>query len=218
MDFKKFLCVSLCLVFTGIGFVSNSFAQERERLVVTIGESRPTNPPPQTTNTNSRPPLTTPIVVQKQESLVKKTGSSQPTNPIPVYSPTRKMFTASLTQNMLGTIQDLYGKPYRYGSTGPYSYDCSGFVWQVFQNAGVDFERSSARTFWQNFEPVYGAERYKFGTLVFFNRLGHVGIVVNEEGFYHASSSQGITYSKFEGYWGKRIVGFRRIPLENFGF
>ena len=90
--------------------------------------------------------------------------------------------------------------------------------WQVFQNAGIDFERTSARSLWNEFEPVSGEDRYKFGTLVFFNRLGHIGIVVNEEGFYHASSSQGITYSKFEGYWEKRIVGFRRIPIENFGF
>ena len=59
-------------------------------------------------------------------------------------------------------------------------------------------------------------EQYKFGTLVFFNGLGHMGIVVDEKGFYHASSSKGVTYSKFEGYWAKRIVGFRKIPLEKY--
>jgi hypothetical protein len=48
--------------------------------------------------------------------------------------------------------------------------------------------------------------------------LGHVGIVVNEEGFYHASSSKGVTYSKFAGYWSKRIVGYRRIPGANLGW
>ena len=39
-----------------------------------------------------------------------------------------------------------------------------------------------------------------------------VGIVADENGFYHASSSKGITYSPFKGYWEKRIVGYRRIP------
>ena len=48
---------------------------------------------------------------------------------------------------------------------------------------------------------------------MFFNRLGHMGIVVDKNGFYHASSSKGVTYSKFKGYWSKRIVGFRRVPL-----
>jgi cell wall-associated NlpC family hydrolase len=43
------------------------------------------------------------------------------------------------------------------------------------------------------------------------NRLGHMGIVADENGFYHASSSKGITYSPFKGYWEKRIVGFRRF-------
>jgi hypothetical protein len=59
--------------------------------------------------------------------------------------------------------------------------------------------------------PVEGDDRYKFGTLVFFNNLGHIGIVYDDSGFYHASSSQGVTFSRFDGYWGKRIVGFRRM-------
>jgi cell wall-associated NlpC family hydrolase len=62
-------------------------------------------------------------------------------------------------------------------------------------------------------EPVTGDERFKFGTLVFMNNLGHMGIVADEKGFYHASSSKGITYSTFEGYWKNRIVGFRRLNL-----
>lgn len=60
--------------------------------------------------------------------------------------------------------------------------------------------------------PVSGDDRYKFGTLVFLNGLGHIGIVADENGFYHASSSKGITYSTFKGYWEKRIVGFRSLP------
>ena len=131
MDFRKFLCVSLCFIFIGICFTGNSLAQERERLVVTIGESRPAQNP----NTNRRPPLTNQIVIQKQP-LVKKTGSSLPTNPIPTSAVSRKIFTPSLTQNMLQSIQGLYGKPYRYGSTGPYSYDCSGFVLAGFPKCG----------------------------------------------------------------------------------
>ncbi|HLM59293.1 MAG TPA: NlpC/P60 family protein, partial [Pyrinomonadaceae bacterium] len=104
--------------------------------------------------------------------------------------------------------------PYRYGSTGPTSYDCSGLVWSVFQDAGYSYERSSARTLWQTSVEVDGDDKFKFGTLVFFNGLGHIGIVVDDKGFYHASSSKGVTYSSFDGYWGKRIVGFRRMIAE----
>jgi cell wall-associated NlpC family hydrolase len=114
---------------------------------------------------------------------------------------------------LTAAIEERLGTPYRLGATGPYRYDCSGFVWSVFQAAGVSFERSSARSLWEQFAPAREDERYKFGTLVFFNHLGHVGIVVDGAGFYHASSSRGVTYSPFNEYWSSRIVGFRRIPL-----
>ncbi|HYN85553.1 MAG TPA: C40 family peptidase [Pyrinomonadaceae bacterium] len=110
-------------------------------------------------------------------------------------------------------IDERMGVPYRLGATGPNRYDCSGFVWSVYQAAGVEFERGSARTLWQRFEPAEGEDRFKFGTLVFFNHLGHVGIVADREGFYHASTSRGVVYSKFNDYWTKRLVGFRRVPL-----
>jgi peptidoglycan endopeptidase LytE len=111
---------------------------------------------------------------------------------------------------MLG-IQSRLGIPYLYGSSGPNRYDCSGFVWSVFRDAGIEFDRSSARTLWAASTPVTGDDRFKFGTLVFMNGLGHMGIVADENGFFHASSSKGITYSPFKGYWEKRIVGFRSL-------
>jgi peptidoglycan DL-endopeptidase LytE len=114
---------------------------------------------------------------------------------------------------MMEAIEERLGTPYRLGTEGPFRFDCSGFVWSVFQEAGISFERSSARSFWSQFEPVDGEEKYRFGTLVFFNHLGHVGIVADENGFYHASTSRGVTYSRFNEYWTKRITGFRRVPL-----
>ncbi|HZH89650.1 MAG TPA: C40 family peptidase [Pyrinomonadaceae bacterium] len=116
-------------------------------------------------------------------------------------------------QMMMSAIDTRIGAPYVYGTEGPRVFDCSGFVWSVFQSAGVNFERGSARDFWATFNHVSEDEKYKFGTLVFFNNLKHVGIVADENGFYHASTSQGVTYSSFSGYWGSRITGFRRVPL-----
>lgn len=114
---------------------------------------------------------------------------------------------------MQNSIYSKLGIPYLYGSSGPNRYDCSGFVWAVFGDAGMPFTRSTARSLWAMSEPVTGDERFRFGTLVFMNGLGHMGIVADENGFYHASSSKGITYSKFAGYWQNRIVGFRRLDV-----
>jgi peptidoglycan endopeptidase LytE len=113
---------------------------------------------------------------------------------------------------MLTAIEERLGTPYRMGATGPNRFDCSGFVWSVFQQAGVGFERSSARSLWQEFTPPAAGEQYKFGTLVFFRNLHHVGIVADANGFFHASS-HGVVYSRFNDYWAKRISGFRRVPL-----
>jgi cell wall-associated NlpC family hydrolase len=128
-----------------------------------------------------------------------------------IVSPTESL--PKLQPLLLAAIDQRLGSPYHWGSTGPRSYDCSGFVWSIFQAIGVDFERGSARTLFAKFNPPTPEDQYKFGTLVFFNRLSHVGVVVDEKGFYHASRHHGVVYATFDGYWGKHITGFRRVPL-----
>ena len=139
-------------------------------------------------------------------------GEAEPAPSKPQFGvPTAKL--GFIERSMLTAIEERLGTPYRMGAEGPNRYDCSGFVWSVFQQAGVAFERTSVRTFWHEFAPPTEDEKYKFGTLVFFNNLHHVGIVADENGFYHASTSRGVVYSRFDDYWTKRINGFRRIPL-----
>ena len=113
---------------------------------------------------------------------------------------------------LMAAIDQRLGTPYRWGATGPDRYDCSGFVWAIFQATGINFERASARNLFARFEPVPVEEQFKFGTLVFFSGLAHVGVVADEHGFYHASRHHGVIYSKFDDYWSKRIDGFRRVP------
>jgi peptidoglycan endopeptidase LytE len=137
--------------------------------------------------------------------------ADEPEYSVPSFNGTANL--GAVERTMLAAIEERLGTPYRMGATGPNRYDCSGFVWSVFQQAGVAFERSSARSFWQEFVPPTEDEKYKFGTLVFFNNLHHVGIVADANGFYHASSSHGVIYARFDEYWMKRINGFRRIPL-----
>lgn len=215
-DFKKIAGFSVCILLFAVSLVDSSAAQGRDRVVKTTS-SRPLNQPPVTSPaapvvkalSSSLPILTNEIVVENQP--VKKTGESSPVKAAAAVAKASN-YGSSVSGQMLQAISSRLGIPYRYGATGPNRYDCSGFVWSVFNDAGFGFSRSSAGNYWREFESVTGDDRFKFGTLVFFNSLGHVGIVADAEGFYHASSSKGITYSKFEGYWEKRIVGFRRIP------
>jgi len=116
-------------------------------------------------------------------------------------------------QLMAAAIDERLGARYVWGATGPSAFDCSGFVWSIFKSAGVDFERGSARTLWSRFTAPAQADQYKFGTLVFFSNLAHVGLVADEHGFYHASRHHGVVYSPFNDYWLSRIDGFRQVPM-----
>jgi cell wall-associated NlpC family hydrolase len=217
MKFGRFVGLAVCFVFFAVSIASPTFAQDRSRLVKTTS-SRPINQPTVSgpaapaikTLSSSKPILTNDPIIQKP--LIVKTGSSSPLNVATALVGKALNYSTSTSGQMLNAITSRFGLRYVYGASGPNTYDCSGFVWQVFKDAGFDFTRSSASNYWNEFEAVTGDDRYKFGTLVFFNGLGHVGVVADKEGFYHASSSKGITYSKFEGYWEKRITGFRRVP------
>lgn len=232
-NLKKISHLSFCALFISFVFISAGAAQERQRIVKTIS-SRPTNQPPTASVTTdktksltssialnaptTRLVLTNQLVVaptENKQPLVKKTVSSLAMNAAAAsFAAGRVVYSGSVSSSIMRGIESRLGIPYRYGSTGPNRYDCSGFVWSVFNEAGVNFTRQSARSLWSMSVPVSGDERYKFGTLVFLNGLGHIGIVADENGFYHASSSKGITYSPFKGYWEKRIVGFRRLAGE----
>ena len=121
--------------------------------------------------------------------------------------------TGRFDRLLLSAIQSHLGSPYHYTGTGPDSFDCSGFVWRTFQEAGFDFSRGPARSYWATFAQPSKEDQYKFGTLVFFGGLAHVGIVADEHGFYHSSRHHGVIYSPFNDYWLSRIDGFRRVPV-----
>jgi cell wall-associated NlpC family hydrolase len=104
------------------------------------------------------------------------------------------------------------GVRYRYHGIDDRGYDCSGFIWSVFRDAGADFERVNARSLWMQLPKATAAETTQFGTLVFFRGTKHVGIIRDADSFYHASRSKGVTISYFDDYWRKRITGYRRAP------
>lgn len=49
------------------------------------------------------------------------------------------------------------------------------------------------------------------GNLVFFDDLGHVGIVEDEDSFYHSATSKGTSRGTFPGYWDRLVTGYRSL-------
>jgi cell wall-associated NlpC family hydrolase len=109
-------------------------------------------------------------------------------------------------------IQRNLGRPYVWGATGEKSFDCSGFVWRVLFENGILMKRTTARKFYMLMKPVEKNEQWKFGTVVFFDDLKHVGIIDDEKAFFHSQSSVGTNRSPMNGFWRNKIYGFRKLP------
>jgi cell wall-associated NlpC family hydrolase len=109
-------------------------------------------------------------------------------------------------------IESHLGKPYVWGACGLKSFDCSGFIYRVMTESGIFIKRTTARRYYLTL-PEAAGDKWKFGTLVFFDDLKHVGIVAGPDSFYHAALSLGTSQAGFDPYWRKKIYGFRKIPL-----
>lgn len=112
------------------------------------------------------------------------------------------------------------GKPYSYGSSGPYSYDCSGFVYYVLKNSGVATSKLSAASYAtvSNWTTVSNISTLALGDLVFFksdndDAIDHMGIYLGGGSFIHASpSAQCVKVSGMSsGYYLDNFVTAKRI-------
>jgi len=207
MAVKKLFPRTLFACFVLSLLASAAFAQTRPRLTTADNNDVSCSP--------DDPALINTVAVAESKP-VWEAKPPKPTNPIISIAPSIGSTTPGalkLQPLLLGAIDERLGSRYVWGATGPYTFDCSGFVWSIYQSIGIDFERGSARTLFARFTPPAPEEQYKFGTLVFFSGLSHVGVVADENGFYHASRRHGVIYSQFNDYWLKRIDGFRRVPL-----
>jgi cell wall-associated NlpC family hydrolase len=118
--------------------------------------------------------------------------------------------------SVVGTAIAYRGTPYRYGSTGGGSFDCSGFTRFVYSRKGVSLPHSAKEQFNQG----HGVSRgdMKPGDLVFFHTvtsgISHVGIYAGNGKFVHASSrrSGGVRVDRLDsGYYSGAFRGARRV-------
>lgn len=82
------------------------------------------------------------------------------------------------------------GKPYRYGSTGPSSFDCSGLMVYTFKQVGKTLPRTSRQQL--NATRRISKAEMRPGDLVFTKRgtgIGHVGVYAGDGNFWVAPKS-----------------------------
>lgn len=114
------------------------------------------------------------------------------------------------------------GTPYEYaGLSKGKGVDCSGMVMKVYEDvAGRKLPRNSARQ--AEWCETIEAKDIEIGDLVFFatgkdpDRVSHVGMIVDDESFIHASSSKGVVVSKLSNpYYLRTFIKFGRVPSES---
>ncbi|WP_235017686.1 C40 family peptidase [Thermomonospora echinospora] len=99
------------------------------------------------------------------------------------------------------------GKPYQWGATGPFSYDCSGLVQRAWRRAGVAIPRVTYDQY-RGIRKKVPRRRLRPGDLVLFDGLRHVGMYVGRNHFVHAPrAGRPIMTQPLRGYYGRRYVG-----------
>ena len=129
-------------------------------------------------------------------SLVLRTGVANPPAVLPQATAAVAFAAAQL------------GKPYRWGATGPDSFDCSGLVLEAWKAAGVTLPRvaidQAAATLPVSFQDLQP------GDLVFFESpIGHVGIYVGDGSMIDAPYT-GASVQIDSIFW-KDLAGFGRV-------
>ncbi len=132
----------------------------------------------------------------------------------------------SKADSIIGFASKFLGLPYIYGSVNPdKGFDCSGFVWYVFGQYGINVPRSSID--YERLGKEVCIDSCRKGDIIVFTgtnasirHAGHVGIVVSKPGedprFIHSSSSKkhnGVVLSAFSDspYYGKRFIKVVRV-------
>jgi len=112
------------------------------------------------------------------------------------------------------------GTPYKWASSGPSSFDCSGFTSFIFKQFGIKLLRTSVTQSKTGEELT--KENLGMGDLVFFDtsgvnngKISHVGIYIGDGEFIHASSGKNarkvIISDLNEGYYERTYVTARSI-------
>lgn len=121
--------------------------------------------------------------------------------------------TQTKSSNVVDIAKKYVGTPYKWGGTTPSGFDCSGFIYHVFNEAGHSISRTNTDGYYSKSSFISNP---KPGDLVFFENtykvgISHMGIYLGNGEFIHASDS-GVTISKLSNtYWNPKFVGYKRF-------
>src|SRR5699024_1390157 len=122
-------------------------------------------------------------------------------------------FSASELMNSANSVM---GTKYVWGGTTKSGFDCSGFIYWAYNDAGKEMPRTSTDGYYDRSYHISKSE-LEVGDLVFFSGtyrpgISHMGIYAGNNEFTHAGSSTGVTTTSLDNpYWSKHFDSFKRF-------
>lgn len=119
------------------------------------------------------------------------------------------------TQQLVAFARQYVGVPYVWAGRSPAGFDCSGFVWYIYNNFGIGLPRMADGQF-EVGQRVQSRDLIP-GDLVFFSTYepgpSHVGIYIGNGQFIHASSgaAEVVITPLNKTYYVERYLGARRV-------
>lgn len=134
-------------------------------------------------------------------------------------TPVSQLHVSAPRQAVVTEAETWLGTPYKYaGAEKGKGADCSGLVMRVYLDLfDMKLPRNSAKQ--AEYCIPLKAEDVLAGDLVFFatgkdpNQVSHVGIMLDDVNFIHASSSKGVVISKVNTpYYTRTFMMYGRVP------
>lgn len=122
--------------------------------------------------------------------------------------------SGQVSGSLIDLAQSVLGTPYVWSGATPNGFDCSGFIYWAFKNAGNDISRLSTDGYYNR---SYIVNNPQVGDLVFFEGtyktgISHMGIYLGNNQFIHAGTSTGVTITSLDNsYWNKHFHSFKRF-------
>jgi cell wall-associated NlpC family hydrolase len=146
-------------------------------------------------------------LVGEQERLLRRLNQFNPGNP----NSRGVQYTGPASGNARRALQFAFaqvGKPYRWGATGPGSYDCSGLTQTSWAKAGVNLPRTTYSQWSWGASRRVSLDHLQPGDLLFSRGLGHMGMYVGGGKMIHAPQTGDVVkIVALDAYWRGRLLG-----------